>query len=54
MLRQPDVAEPELFGEAHLLDLLVDASGVLLRRRRQGQGEPSEAHQSLRKTSAKG
>jgi hypothetical protein len=24
-----------LFGDAHLLDLLVDAGGILLRRRRQ-------------------
>jgi hypothetical protein len=38
MLRQPDVAEPELFGEAHLLDLLADASGVLFRRGRQAIG----------------
>ena len=35
MLRQPDVAEPEPFGKEHLLDLLVDALGVLFRRRRQ-------------------
>jgi hypothetical protein len=35
MLGQPDVAEPELFGKAHLLDLLVDAGGILFRRRRQ-------------------
>jgi hypothetical protein len=35
MLRQPNVAEPELFGKTHLLDLLVDAGGVLFRRRRQ-------------------
>jgi hypothetical protein len=34
MLGQPDVAEPELFGEAYLLDLLVDAGGILFRRRR--------------------
>jgi len=32
---QPDIAEPEPFGKAHLLDLLVDAIGVLFRRRRQ-------------------
>ena len=44
MLRQRDVAEPELFGQTQLLDLLVDASGILFRRRRQGQGEPPEAH----------
>ena len=48
VLGQPDVAEPELFGQAHLLDLLVDARGVLLWRRRQGQGEPPEAHRCLR------
>jgi hypothetical protein len=35
MLGQPDIAKPEPFGEAHLLDLLVDASGILFRRRRQ-------------------
>ena len=35
MLGQPDIAEPELFGGAHMLDLLVDTSGVLFRRRRQ-------------------
>ena len=35
MLGQPDIAEPEPFGKAHLLDLLVDAIGVLFRRRRQ-------------------
>ncbi len=32
MLGQPDIAEPEPFGKAHLLDLLVDAIGVLFRR----------------------
>jgi len=48
MLGQPDVAEPEPFGKAHLLDLLVDANGVLFRRRRQGQGKPPEAHRCLR------
>jgi hypothetical protein len=35
MLGQPDIAEPKPFGKAHLLDLLVDASGILFRRRRQ-------------------
>ncbi|HUC10904.1 MAG TPA: hypothetical protein VL985_10835 [Stellaceae bacterium] len=35
MLGQPDIAEPEPLGKAHLLDLLVDAIGVLIRRRRQ-------------------
>jgi hypothetical protein len=35
MLGQPDIAEPEPFGEAHLLDQLADAIGVLFRRRRQ-------------------
>jgi len=35
MLGQPDIAEPQPFGKAHLLDLLVDAIGVLFRRRRQ-------------------
>lgn len=35
MLGQPDIAEPEPFGKAHLLDLLVDAIGVCFRRRRQ-------------------
>ena len=34
MLGQPDIAEPEPFGKTHLLDLLVDANGVLFRRRR--------------------
>src|SRR5215471_7483442 len=33
MLGQPNIAEPEPFGKAHLLDLLVDALGVLFRRR---------------------
>ena len=35
MLGQPHLAEPEPFGKAHLLYLLVDAIGVLFRRRRQ-------------------
>jgi hypothetical protein len=32
MLGQPDIAKPEPFGKAHLLDLLVDAIGVLFRK----------------------
>jgi hypothetical protein len=35
MLGQPDIAEPEPFRKAYLLDLLVDAIGVPFRRRRQ-------------------
>ena len=32
MLRQPDIVEPQRLGGAHLLDLLVDADRVLVRR----------------------
>jgi hypothetical protein len=35
MLGQLDITEPEPFGTAHRLDLLVDAIGALFRRRRQ-------------------
>ena len=31
MLRQPDVAETQLFGSPHLLDLLVDTRSILFR-----------------------
>src|ERR1051325_88331 len=53
VLGQPDIAETELFGKAHLLDLLVNANGILFRRRRQREGEPAEAHRCLRKKGEK-
>src|SRR4051812_46971463 len=49
MFGQPHVAKPELLGEAHLRELLVDTSGILFRRRRQREGEPTETHLRLRR-----